>query len=133
MIIRICAGTFMVFSGLEKSVWLLDSAPLVTQLSSWLQDAPPVSRWFLERLIPGAPVFARVFPMGCMGGGIALALGLWTRMAAAFSLLMILSLQLAAGSMFAYGYLSDAGGLLLAGALIGLVVGGGNLPLTLRK
>jgi len=133
LIIRICAGTFMVFFGIEKSAWLLDSTPLATQLSSWLQDAPAFSRWYLERLIPGAPVFARALPVGCLCGGLALALGLWTRMAAALSLLMVLSLQLAAGSMFEFGYLGDAGGLLLVGALLGLIVGGGNLPLSLSK
>ena len=101
--------------------------------SSWLTDAQPVSRWYLERIMPGAPVFARLLPLGALLGGVALVLGFWTRLAAGFSLLLVLGLQLAAGSMFKLGYLADAGGLLLAGVLLGLTVGGGKLPLSVRK
>ena len=59
------------------------------------------------------PVVPRANDSGCAGlcagrttgamlGGIALALGFWTRIAAAVSLVVVLSLQLAAGSMFRY-------------------------------
>lgn len=132
-IIRICVGMFIFFFGFDKAWWLLDSTPLLTQLSSWLTDAPPISRWYLERMMPGAPVFARVLPSGLMLGGFALVLGFWTRMAAALALLMVLSLQLAAGSMFRYPYLSDPGGLPVVGALVALIVGAGKLPLSLRN
>jgi uncharacterized membrane protein YphA (DoxX/SURF4 family) len=114
----------MFFFGFEKVPWLLDATPLAAQLSSWLADAPPVSRWYLERLIPGGPAFARVLPLAAMGGGITLTLGLWTRIAATVSLVAVLSLQLAAGSMFRYDYLTDASGLPLAGGLLALMIGG---------
>jgi uncharacterized membrane protein YphA (DoxX/SURF4 family) len=133
MIIRLCAGIFMLFFGLDKAPWLMDSTPLATQLSAWLTDAAPVSRWYLERVIPGAPVFARIIPVGSMLGGLALVVGFWTRMAAAVSLVMVLSLQLAEGAMLRYAYLSDASGLPLVGALLGLMIGGGNLPLSARR
>ena len=123
----------MFFFGFEKASWVLDSTPLTTLLSFWLTNAPPVSRWYLERIMPGAPVFARLLPVGAMLGGGALVLGFWTRMAAALSLLMVLGLQLASGSMFTYAYLTDASGLLLVGALLGLMTGGGKLPFSLRK
>ena len=123
-ILRACVGVFMFFYGLDKASWLLDATPLVTQLSLWLVDAPPASRWYLERIIPGAPVFARVVPLGTMAGGIALALGFWTRIAAAMCLVMVLSLQLGAGSMFRYAYLTDGTGLPLIGALLALMIGG---------
>lgn len=133
VMIRFCAGIFMLFFGFEKASWLLDSTPLATLLSFWFTDAPPVSRWFLERMMPGAPVFARLLPVGAMLGGGALILGFWTRMAAALSLLVLLSLQLAAGAMFRYAYLSDGSGLPLLGALLALIVGGGKLPWSVRK
>jgi uncharacterized membrane protein YphA (DoxX/SURF4 family) len=123
-LLRILLGVFMFFFGLDKAPWLLDATPLAAQLSAWLLDAPPVSRWYLERMIPGAPVFARVIPLAAMVGGIALAAGFWARIAAAVSLVVVLSLQLAAGSMFRYGYLIDASGLPLAGSLLALVIGG---------
>ena len=133
ILIRICVGIYMFAFGFEKTPWLLDSTPLTTQLSVWLPDAPAVSRWFIERIIPGAPVFARLVPVEAMLGGIGLALGFWTRLAAALSLMVTLSLQLAAGSMFKYEYLSDASGLLLIGSLVGLMIGGGKLPFSARR
>lgn len=132
LIVRLCAGVFMFFFGLDKASWLLDSTPLQTQLSLWVTDAVPVSRWYLERIMPGAPVFARIIPLGSMVAGVALTLGFWTRMAAAVSLVMVLSLQLAAGSMFRPAYLSDASGLPLIGALLALVIGGAKLPFSLH-
>lgn len=123
-ILRVSVGVFMFFFGLEKAPWLLDAAPLAAQLSLWLPEAPSASRWYLERIIPGAPVFARVVPLGAMIGGIALALGFWTRIAAAVSLVVVMSLQLGAGSMFKYAYLMDAEGLPLVGGLLALIVGG---------
>ena len=124
VLLRLCAGVFMFFFGLDKAHWVLDATPLATQLSSWLADAPAASRWYLDRIIPGAPVFARAVPLAAMAGGIALAAGFWTRIAAAVSLVVILSLQLAAGSFFRFGYLMDASGLPLVGALLALIIGG---------
>ena len=115
-ILRVCVGVYMFFFGLEKAFWLLDSTPLTTQLTSWLVEAPAPSRWYLERIIPGAPLFARAVPLGAMVGGIALALGAWTRIAATVSLVAVLSLQLGAGSMFRYAYLTDASGPPLVGS-----------------
>jgi uncharacterized membrane protein YphA (DoxX/SURF4 family) len=124
VLLRVCLGVYMFFFGLDKAAWLLDATPLATQLASWLLDAPPASRWYLERMIPGAPGFARAVPLGAMVGGIALALGFWTRIAAAMSLVVVLSLQLGAGSMFQYAYLMNPGGLPLVGGLLALIIGG---------
>ena len=123
-LLRVCLGVFMFFFGFERVSWLLDATPLSTQLASWLVDAAPVSRWYLERLIPGAPVFARLVPLGAMISGLALTLGFWTRIAAAISLVIVLSLQLGAGSMLRLTYLMDAAGLPLVGGLLALIVGG---------
>lgn len=124
VLLRVLLGVFMIFFGLSKASWLWDATPLAAQLSSWLLDAPAASRWYLERIIPGAPVFARVVPLAAMVGGLALVLGFWTRMAALVSLAAVLSLQVGAGSMFRYAYLTDASGLPLLGALLALLIGG---------
>jgi uncharacterized membrane protein YphA (DoxX/SURF4 family) len=123
-LLRVCLGVFMCCFGFEKASWLLDATPLSTQLASWLVDAAPVVRWYLERLIPGAPVFARLVPLGAMISGLALTFGFWTRIAAAISLVVVLSLQLGAGSMFRLTYFMDAGGLPLVGGLLALMIGG---------
>jgi uncharacterized membrane protein YphA (DoxX/SURF4 family) len=133
LVIRITAGVYVLFAGISKTSWLLDSTPWAHQLSQWLTDATPISRWYLDRIMPGAPIFARVIPLAEMIGGLALAVGFWTRLAASLCLVMILNVQLASGAMFKYSYLSDAAGLPLVGALSGLMIGGGKLPLSLRR
>src|SRR5688572_441164 len=124
VLLRVLLGVFMFFFGLDKVSWLLDATPLAAQLSTWLLDAPPASRWYLERIIPGAPVFARAVPLSAMLSGLALVAGFWTRMAALLSLVAVQSLQLGAGSMFRYAYLTDASGLPLVGSLCALIIGG---------
>ena len=122
--LRMSIGVFMFFFGLEKAAWVMDATAITRQLGAWSAEAPAISRWYLERIIPGAPLFARMVPIGSMSAGIALTLGLWTRMAASVALVMVLSLQLAEGAMFRYAYLADATGLPLVGGLLALVIAG---------
>jgi uncharacterized membrane protein YphA (DoxX/SURF4 family) len=133
VLIRISVGVCLFFVGYSKVSWLLDASPWANQLSQWTVGATPISRWYLDRIVPGAPIFARVIPIAEMIGGLALAFGFWTRLAAGLCLVMVLNVQIAAGAMFKYSYLADATGLLLVGALLGLIVGGTRLPLSLRK
>jgi uncharacterized membrane protein YphA (DoxX/SURF4 family) len=132
-VIRIAVGSFIFFTGVAKAGWLLDSTPLATELARWSAQATPLSLWYLERLAPGAPVFARLIPLAEMIGGLALAAGFWTRLSAAALFLMTLNVQIAAGAPFSYAYLTSAGGLPLLGTLLGLMVGGARLPLSARK
>ena len=124
--LRVTLGVFMVWFGFERSSWLLDAGPIASQLSTWLVDATPASRWYLERIIPGAPVFARFVPFASLVGGVALVFGLWTRLAAVLSLLAVLSLQLGEGAMFRFSYLGDADGLLPVGTLLALAIAGAD-------
>ena len=133
MLIRVTVGIYLFFIGVSKIPWLLDSTPLANQLAGWLSQATPISRWYLDRVMPGAPIFARLIPLAEMIGGLALVLGFWTRLAAALCLVIVLNFQLAAAAMFRYSYLTDATGLPVIGALLGLMIGGGRLPLSVRK
>jgi len=133
LVIRVAVGAYLFFVGLGKASWLLDSTPWANQLSQWLTEATPISRWYLDRIMPGAPIFARIIPLAEMIGGLALAVGFWTRLAALLCLVMVLNVQLAAAAMFKSSYLADAAGLPLVGALLGLMIGGAKLPLTLRR
>ena len=63
MVIRVAVGAYLFFVGLSKALWLLDSTPWANQLSQWLAEATPISRWYLDRIMPGAPVFARIIPL----------------------------------------------------------------------
>jgi uncharacterized membrane protein YphA (DoxX/SURF4 family) len=133
LIIRVTLGVYLFCVGVGKLGWLLDSTVWTNQLAHSLPDAAPMSRWYLERIMPGAPIFARIIPLAEMIGGLALALGFWTRLAAALCLVMVLNVQLAASAMFKLSYLADAAGLPLVGGLIGLMIGGAKLPWSLRK
>ena len=133
MLVRISVGVFLFFAGVSKISWLLDSGPLSRQLAQWLAQATPASRWYLTRLLPGTPVFARLVPLGEIMAGLALVLGFWTRLASGLAFLMVLNFQVADAAMFRYSYLTDATGLPILGALLGLAIGGGRLPLSLKK
>jgi uncharacterized membrane protein YphA (DoxX/SURF4 family) len=133
MLVRITAGVFLCVMGIGKVRWLLDSTPLASQLSIWSAQATPLSRWYLERILPGTPIFARLVPLGEIAGGLALVMGFWTRLVAGAMFLMILNFQVASGELFTYAYLADAKGLPLLGALLGLVLGGGRLPLSIKR
>ena len=133
LVVRWMIGVFLLFEGLSKLSWLLDSAPLAARLARWLEGATPVGRWYLERLIPGTPIFARLVPLGEMCAGVALFLGFWTRLVAGLAFLMVLNFHVASGTIFHYSFLTDATGLPVLGALLGLALGGGRLPLSLTK
>jgi len=133
MLIRIAAGIYLCSMGISKARWLLDSTPLANQLSIWSAQATPLSQWYLERILPGTPVFARLVPLAEMAGGLALTVGFWTRLVAGAMFLMILNYQFAAGAMFSPAYLTNPNGLPLLGSLLGLVIGGGRLPFSLKR
>ncbi len=131
---RILIGVFFVFEGLGKLRWLLDPAPLTAQLSSWLPVAPFASRWYLGHVaIPHVSIFARVVMLAELAAGLALLLGFWTRLAAALAFLMVLNFHFASGQLFRYQFLTNGYGLPVLAALIGLVFGGGRLPLSVKK
>jgi uncharacterized membrane protein YphA (DoxX/SURF4 family) len=133
MLVRITVGIFLFFQGFNKISWLIDSGPLSAQLAQWFEQGPPASRWYVERLLPGAPIFARLVPLGEIMAGLALTVGFWTRLAAGLAFLMVLNFQIAGGAFYRFSYLSDSTGLPVLGALLGLAIGGARLPLSLRK
>lgn len=133
MLVRLAVGVYLVAQGVNKVSWLLDSAPLASRLAGWLEAATPASRWYLERLLPGTPVFARLVPLGEIGAGIALFAGFWTRLTAGLAFLMVLNFQVADGSIFSHSFVTEPTGLLVTFALLGLAIGGGRLPLSLSR
>jgi uncharacterized membrane protein YphA (DoxX/SURF4 family) len=133
MVIRVVVGVFLLFQGFEKLSWLLDTGPLTRQLAGWLETATPASRWYLERLLPATPLFARFVPLGEIGAGLALIVGFWTRLAAGLAFLMVLNYQVADGAVFRYSFVTLPNALPVLGALLGLTIGGGRLPLSVSK
>ncbi len=128
-ILRILIGVFFIAEALGKLEWLLDSGPLSRQLTGWLEDATPWSRWYLERFaIPGTPLLARLVMLGELSAGLALTLGFWTRLAAFLAFLMVMNFHFASSAIFELSFLSDGYGLPVVGSLLALAIGGGKLP-----
>jgi uncharacterized membrane protein YphA (DoxX/SURF4 family) len=131
--LRIALGVFFLFMSLSKIGWLTDASMLTTQLTGWLDEAGPFSRWYLQTLcLPGAPVFARIVPVAELTTGLALILGIYTRVAATLGLLMILNFHVASGIIFRYEYLTNGYGLPVIGGLLALAIGARHLPASVK-
>ena len=133
-VLSIALGVFLIFMGLDKVDWLMDSSLLVRRLQEWRGPAPPLVRWYLDTIaIPGVPVFARLVPVGELVAGAALVCGIKVRLAASVSLLMVLNFHFASDVLFHYSYLTNPYGPPVLGALLALAIGGTRLPFTLSK
>ena len=124
-------GVFFAFNGLDKLVWFADGSILAQRLDGWLQGAAPSTRWYLQTVVaPGIPLFARLVPVAELSIGLALILGLWTRLVASLALLMVINFHFARGSFYEWEFLMDALGLPVLGGLLALLLGGSRLPLS---
>lgn len=134
-ITRVFIGVFFVFESLSKIHWFTHTSLLTGQLTRWLQTvgAGSNSGWYLQHIaIPGAPLFARLVPLGEFCAGLALVFGVWTRVVAFVAFFMALNFHFASGVLFSYSFLTNGYGLPVLGSTLGLVVGGGRLPWSLR-
>jgi uncharacterized membrane protein YphA (DoxX/SURF4 family) len=133
-VLSLLMGAFLIFMGLDKLGWFVDDGFLVGRLQEWRDIAAPASRWYLEKVaIPGAPVFARLVPLGELSAGTALICGIWVRPAAVVALLMVLNFHFAADILLHYNYLINGFGLPVIGGLLALAIGGGRLPFSVSK
>ena len=133
-VLSIALGVFLIFMGLDKVGWLMDSSHLVRRLQEWRGTASPMVRWYLDTVaIAGAPVFARLVLVGELAAGAALLCGIRVRLAASVSLLMVLNFHFASDVLFHYSYLTNAYGPPVLGGLLALAIGGTRLPFTLSK
>jgi uncharacterized membrane protein YphA (DoxX/SURF4 family) len=133
-VLSIMLGAFLVSMGLDKIDWLTDSGFLIRRLEEWRGSAPAASRWYLDVIaIPGAPLFARLVPVGELLAGAALLCGVRVRVAAAVTLAMVLNFHFASDVLFHFSYLTNAYGLPVLGGLLALTIGGSRLPFSLGK
>ena len=132
--LRVFLGVFFIFEAVGKAGWILDSGPLVSQLTGWQATAGPLNRWYLESVcLPWAPVFARLVMLGELATGVAFITGSYTRLAATLALLMVINIHVASGALFKYQFLTNGYGLPVVGGLLALVIGGASLPASLKK
>ena len=133
-ILSVALGVFLIFMGLDKIDWLMDSGFLTRRFQEWRGTVRPLARWYLDTVaLPGAPVFARVVVLAELSAGTALVLGLKVRLTAALALLMVLNFHVASDVIFRYSYLTNAYGLPVLGGLLALAAGGTRLPFSVSK
>ncbi|MGE5245252.1 MAG: DoxX family protein [Betaproteobacteria bacterium] len=126
-VVRILIGVFFLCEGLGKLRWFGTSSLLAAQLAAWARQVAPgtVSSWYLHRVaMRGAPLFARLVPLGELGCGLALIAGAWTRPVALIAFLMALNFHVASGDLFHYSFLTNGYGLPVLGATLGVAIGG---------
>lgn len=133
-VLSLSTGTFLICMGLSKLGWFADSSFLAAELRGWREFAPPISRWYLDMVaIPGAPLFARVVPLGEFVTGVALVLGYRARAAATLALFMVLNFHFAMGILLEPAYLTNGYGLPVVGGLTALAVGARQLPFGISR
>jgi uncharacterized membrane protein YphA (DoxX/SURF4 family) len=131
--LRLCLGVFFLFEAIGKVGWFRSSGVLVSRLTEWLQSAGPLNRPYLQLLMPGVEVFARLVPLAEFAVAVAFLLGGYTRVAAALAMVMVLNFHFASGVLFQYSYLTNGYALPVLGGLLALAIGGAALPLSLKK
>ena len=132
--LRVLIGVFFVSEGLIKLEWFTDSSLLMERFAGYLQAVGPdsVTGWYLQAIaMPGAALFAWLVPLGELGCGLALMMGVRTTLAASVALFMTLNFHIASGAIFDVGFLTNGYGLPVMGALLGLAIGGVRLPFSL--
>ena len=134
-LLAIMIGIFFLGMSSTKFGWFLDSSILLNKFQTiFLPKAPSIVRWYLETVcIPGAPLFARLVPLGELAAGLALIAGFWTRMAATVALLMVLNFHFATSAFWSIDFLRDGTGLPVLGGLLALAINGARLPFSVSR
>jgi uncharacterized membrane protein YphA (DoxX/SURF4 family) len=135
-LLAIMLGVFFLGMCSSKIAWLTDSGILLGKFQNIFlpKAAAPIVRWYLEAVcIPGAPLFARLVPLGELAAGLALITGFWTRMAAIGALLMVLNFHFATSAFWSVDFLRDGTGLPVLGGLLALAINGARLPFSVDR
>jgi uncharacterized membrane protein YphA (DoxX/SURF4 family) len=134
-LLAVLLGVFFIGMCSSKIAWLTNSGILQQKFEMiFLPKAPPIVRWYLETVcIPGAPLFARLVPLGELAAGLALILGFWTRMAAIAAFLMVLNFHFATSAFWSIDFLRDGTGLPVLGGLLAIAISGARLPFSVSR
>lgn len=132
-LLAIGIGIFLVAMSAQKTAWLFDGGPLMERFVRWRPEAVPLAGWYLDTIaVPGAAVFARLVPIAELCAGLALILGLGTRVVAALALIMVINFHMATSAFFTWAFLREGTGPPLLAGLLALAIGGKNLPSIIR-
>jgi len=132
-VLALMLGVFFLAMGLNKVEWLTNSDLLAERFARWLLTAAPHARWYLENIaIPGAPLFARVVPLGELAAAGALILGANMRVVAPVTAAMVFNFHVATSALSSWEFFRDGTGLPVLGGLFALAIAGQRLPFCLK-
>jgi uncharacterized membrane protein YphA (DoxX/SURF4 family) len=133
-IVTLGLGVFFLFMSLNKVDWLTNPDLLAQRFHRWLPNAAWYAQPYLRFVaIPGVEAFARLVPIGEFCTAVAMLAGVYTNVAAAAALFMILNFHVATSSFSSWEFLRDGTGPPLVAALVALAVVKGPLPYSLRR
>jgi uncharacterized membrane protein YphA (DoxX/SURF4 family) len=132
-VLSLLLGLFFLGMGLNKIEWIADSSLLTERFMRWLPTAAPYARWYLETIaIPGAPVFARLVPLGELSVAAAFILGFRINLVAGVAFVVVLNFHFATSAFSSWAFLRDGTGPPVLGALLALAMAGRRLPFCVR-
>lgn len=116
IILRIMTGLFLFSMGVGKLEWYTSTEPLNERLDFYYQDAPAISQWYQDTIAkPLVGLWSILIPSCEILGGLALTLGLLTRLTGVAMIIMVLNLNFANGNLFGLTLFNNPfNGLLLA-------------------
>lgn len=130
LLLRLTIGTLFLLAGMGKvnHGWMHSPEPLVLQLGEFHQHASNYQLTYLNNVaIPYASVWSKLITVGEIAVGIALLIGLLTRLAAIVAIFMILNFHAANGNLFSWGFFENPyAALLLAGLLVVFITRAGR-------
>jgi uncharacterized membrane protein YphA (DoxX/SURF4 family) len=121
VILRLAVALFFLYLGYTKieTGWLTDSERLQKSLSSLEQNAPPVSKWYIEHVgKPGIDFWSKLIPLGETALGISLFLGLLVRLSTFIGMLTVLNFHLTSGALLSISILGNPSGTLVIASLL---------------
>lgn len=109
-------GLFLFSMGVGKLEWYTSTEPLNERLDFYYEDAPAISQWYQDAIAkPLVGLWSILIPSGEILGGLALTLGLLTRLTGVAMIIMVLNLNFANGNLFGLTLFNNPfNGLLLA-------------------
>jgi uncharacterized membrane protein YphA (DoxX/SURF4 family) len=131
-VMRVLIGAFFLFKAINTVGWLVSSQELTDRFSGYLRNASSLNRWYVDQLVPGLPIFARLAVLAEFATALAFLTGFWTQLAAVLAFFLVLNYHVVSGTILRYAFLTDASGLPLLGALLALAFGGARLPWSVK-
>ncbi len=121
LILRLAVAVFFLYLGYTKiqSGWLTSSDRLQKSLANFEQNAPPVSKWYIDNVAkPGADLWSKLIALGEVALGLSLLIGLLVRLSTFVGILAVFNYHLTNGALFSFGFFGNPWAILVIVSLL---------------